>query len=699
MNASGQATPSLRVLSLPSLSPTTCLSTAVARETKNSHLPPGSGPAETDPRRPADRGLAFSLSLGSLVVWMLFVSLPWAGAAPEGTPEEFQVYQESFHDALKLMGDTPETSGPRWIQPEAVPGKEGCTSCHLGVTDQRFLLARQPYRRHSGHLLEDHPPERFGCTVCHGGSGEGLTFTAAGHADPAGPEGMLPAAAIPGRCSLCHSGPEMPDGSEAYVEARRVVEEKRCIACHRFREEPESDVLRAVRLERLGSKVGARWLGAYLGDPSRFRPGTAMPAYSFEKGEAEALTAYLLSLEDPEIPWSAEESPPEPALVEEGRTFVRDRRCTTCHDVPGIAEEGFVKQRKIGPPLDGVGEKLNPGWIRKWLLDPAAVRAGTGMPPFRLETREVEAIAAFLSSLRVGGATPSSPSSTLPPEAKVIREIAAKYRCAACHEIAGLDLSSPERTDLRSIGPELLRRLPGAAEGGLEGPQGVFHRGPDSPRLFAAGEETGPLRAFLAGQIDRPIRDGFRRLASAAASDFDPREAAGGLVEKLRCLSCHTIQGKGGDIGPDLSYGGSKLKKEWIGQFLQTPEAIRPMNRARMPVLGIGPDEAEALADWIASDLKNPDVEQGDVDLESAFSFVGEAKVKSPYGCVACHRIGEEGGEVGPELSHVGSRLRTRWIYHWIRDPMRWVPGVRMPNFKMTEEDLRAITAYLSELQ
>ena len=54
---------------------------------------------------------------------------------------------------------------------------------------------------------------------------------------------------------------------------------------------------------------------------------------------------------------------------------------------------------------------------------------------------------------------------------------------------------------------------------------------------------------------------------------------------------------------------------------------------------------------------------------------------------------------MGPELTQVGIRLKTQWIYHWIQNPKRWVADVRMPAFEMKEEDLQAITRYLSERQ
>lgn len=80
-------------------------------------------------------------------------------------------------------------------------------------------------------------------------------------------------------------------------------------------------------------------------------------------------------------------------------------------------------------------------------------------------------------------------------------------------------------------------------------------------------------------------------------------------------------------------------------------------------------------------------------------------------GCSACHAIRgtTADGALGPDLTHVGSRLGLgadvlttspesfeRWIAH--TDQLK--PGVRMPAFGMLpEQDLRALAAYLSGLQ
>jgi cbb3-type cytochrome oxidase cytochrome c subunit len=60
------------------------------------------------------------------------------------------------------------------------------------------------------------------------------------------------------------------------------------------------------------------------------------------------------------------------------------------------------------------------------------------------------------------------------------------------------------------------------------------------------------------------------------------------------------------------------------------------------------------------------------------------------YGCTGCHTVGGEGSfgpdltdepQVGPNLSHVGSKVSKEWILRWIIDPHAFRPDSRMPRF------------------
>src|SRR5690606_9011075 len=80
-------------------------------------------------------------------------------------------------------------------------------------------------------------------------------------------------------------------------------------------------------------------------------------------------------------------------------------------------------------------------------------------------------------------------------------------------------------------------------------------------------------------------------------------------------------------------------------------------------------------------------------------------------GCGACHRIDgtEARGTVGPDLSHLGSRLTlgagilpntVEEIARFIREPDTIKPGSKMPAFGMLPEtEIAAIAGYLKGLQ
>ena len=56
-------------------------------------------------------------------------------------------------------------------------------------------------------------------------------------------------------------------------------------------------------------------------------------------------------------------------------------------------------------------------------------------------------------------------------------------------------------------------------------------------------------------------------------------------------------------------------------------------------------------------------------------------------------------GYVGPTLTQVGSRLTPAWMFHWLKNPQELRPGTIEPNQHMSDEDARALTAYLSSLK
>ena len=80
--------------------------------------------------------------------------------------------------------------------------------------------------------------------------------------------------------------------------------------------------------------------------------------------------------------------------------------------------------------------------------------------------------------------------------------------------------------------------------------------------------------------------------------------------------------------------------------------------------------------------------------------------------CIGCHTISGTNarGEVGPNLTHVGSRKSIaagvlentpQEMTRWIEDPEAIKPGAKMPAFKgaMSDDDIAAVVAYLQSLK
>ncbi len=84
----------------------------------------------------------------------------------------------------------------------------------------------------------------------------------------------------------------------------------------------------------------------------------------------------------------------------------------------------------------------------------------------------------------------------------------------------------------------------------------------------------------------------------------------------------------------------------------------------------------------------------------------------SSEGCIACHAINGQGGSVGPDLTHVGSRRSLSWLKQQITNPsahfaagsMATINGASymsiMPGHKhMPTSKLDALAGYLKSLR
>ncbi len=79
-------------------------------------------------------------------------------------------------------------------------------------------------------------------------------------------------------------------------------------------------------------------------------------------------------------------------------------------------------------------------------------------------------------------------------------------------------------------------------------------------------------------------------------------------------------------------------------------------------------------------------------------------KIYDANGCGACHMVGDKGGKLGPELSHIGSD--KKWpaarLVAVVRDPKKTLKTEKMPAYgadKINEKELKSLVTYLGSLK
>lgn len=143
--------------------------------------------------------------------------------------------------------------------------------------------------------------------------------------------------------------------------------------------------------------------------------------------------------------------------------------------------------------------------------------------------------------------------------------------------------------------------------------------------------------------------------------------------KKKSCFACHRIDGEGGRVGPDLSRSGIRYGPEWLYAWILNPQGYKA--ETRMPNMGVSPEEANVIAAFLnglhGEDRGTPEdwrpYFQTPGNLENGKSLFFDPDGKA-Y-CSKCHRVGVEGGELGPALSHVGTSRTPEFLLESILDP------------------------------
>ncbi|HTL70540.1 MAG TPA: c-type cytochrome [Candidatus Eisenbacteria bacterium] len=260
------------------------------------------------------------------------------------------------------------------------------------------------------------------------------------------------------------------------------------------------------------------WIAQKLKEPRIFDAGREkvyyeklrMPQFNFTGEEVEALTTFVLSLTQEEMPLEMQKRLDlDERNMEKGRLLVSKLNCNGCHTLdgtPGVLREIAEDPGAAPPVLEGEGSKVQERWLHDFLQSPATIRPWLKyrMPTFGFQEEELDTFVRYFTAKAHeeiayrGLVLPP----TTPEKLAAGQDLMGKLQCVKCHQVN----SASAAMGASFLAPDLVlakkRLKPEWVHKWITDPQ-TLEPGTMMPTFFADGET--PLPDILGGKTDDQI--------------------------------------------------------------------------------------------------------------------------------------------------------------------------------------------------
>jgi mono/diheme cytochrome c family protein len=401
---------------------------------------------------------------------------------------------------------------------------------------------------------------------------------------------------------------------------------------------------------------------------------------------------------------------PSAPVLTKGKKIIEKANCRGCHKI-GDTASGWI------PSLNGVGNKVNRKWLLRWLKNPRDYQPKTMMPNFLLPNDEVSVLADFLMTFNTFefplDSLPINPVTASKSDREKLLTLGRtrfnEARCVSCHSVNGKggtfapDLGKiAGKTNLRWIYNYI--KNPKRLQPGVQMPQYRFSE-----------KESIAVASYIMDQFtDEDVSDD-----SLAALPTDPAfyEKGEKLFRRYNCSGCHELKKikKSEEIGPELTFIGSKKNYEIefgktniehnLSEYLLTKLKMPRIFVAgsKMPNFQFTDDEAVAVTTALLSFRKEQVPGEFMVLPKPISPFRPQrafGQLTNDLACFACHKIGEWGGDIAPDLSMEASQAQEDWLKNYFKIPysLRPILTERMPNLFLSDKEIATITDYFGKV-
>ncbi|MEK7317227.1 MAG: c-type cytochrome [Candidatus Eisenbacteria bacterium] len=380
-------------------------------------------------------------------------------------------------------------------------------------------------------------------------------------------------------------------------------------------------------------------------------------------------------------------------------------RCTTCHlGVADAAMRGAPEPFRLHPATFHT-----PGGFER--IGCTACHGGEGLATLQDDAHGVaqENIAPMTPATFIQSGCGRCHLSATVPDAPTLsrgRALMERAGCYSCHAVRGHDAYRSEAPPLDAIaiktGAVWLR-------GWLEDPRAVDPNA-TMPNFHLGADDILALSHYMFG---RPAPDALaRRVAAAAGEPLGDPATGRRLFSESRCISCHTVDGKGNGSAPELGTIASAATRGWLIAFLRDPHAFNP--RTRMPRYNFSDGDVRDIVAYFDDELRDFDAPADVLEplrVNQTLAAKGATLFRNA-GCGSCHASGpaSETEKFGPDLDGIGDRRAasldfgrrrdlpqtlTSWLVAKIESPRSFADGLRMPSYGFDADEQRAIVTAL----